>query len=1632
MIVEYLVLVAVWVGGVLIAYFASPTNDQIVMKSTLSLIEHLTRLVSVLIDAVTVPLYIVMNLPLMWALRLGLLVFLALMVHQSPVTLLVGLDSLWRRVLYPAMKIGVLDSLMVFKTLFGTFVPLYNMFVVIWTQFQSGTLVLAGKCSVGNLAAGAQLATQGVVGFLTSVTAWSLETSLKQNRWTRELNITEPIWKLQQAVSLQTDTAKCMCETLSDPFEIAFQIPKSPSLARGLNAGLNVGLSAVQQGVASLPPYGVIPDFFRTFMYSKDTFTHFGQLVDDVAIKSAEIILKQSLDAPEPFVFSTGAHLIKGLIEVVSVGVATVAHVVVPVKLTKSTYMKRVTSFKYAFIEFDKAADGAGHMMTWLMNMVTRSLTLETSDVVIMTDIQSRAVGDVIRWSSRAFLGLPRVLLELLNELAWKSFFNNEQNIIKTLQSFDGKWGAEFSLDGRPTLNDQVFDPINKATDALFEFVPTVFAPLKHFPKIALQLVRVGIRVLFAGDQIVDGKFFDHPLNYDYGLDALTDGKPYTGGPPCGADGGDCECNPRHSMNNCQCMFTFPDDIMPNYLDIFYTNSDKWCNSLLYEFVLYEFDQLQSGVVALLQKIHPEICTVIEFEEACPSSVVTGSPQTLCATSQTITRLVRMPLNLIRHVYAITMTTIFGFEQRHFELDMRLCELDNLIYGGLGILPFPTHKEKIVNSIYAVLRMPIEIVRGLKYIMDFVVDLKLDNIDWEDRMIKIPCDGCKNIDFSGESSFVGKLLKLIAVEIHVIFGYSITLFDALAEMFESVESGSGIFFSGIKKGLVVIKNSLSQPLIDLIGLILKLFEGLLQFAGTGVIPDGMLDSIVQLFIKSTKMVASVVPQIAMNLLSLLGPFGKLMQAIASGICGIFSTAFSALGVEIDLQSCKQMDGFGASEGIPPEIPHKLMSDIYDMGWNGSTECDLMVHGYQHYVWGDMRPIEQIMVAECVEHRALAAQLRDISGIELPIDMFYNWKRKFEMAYNGVLGATVYYKHSSSVAMMHQWSTLQIPLYWIPVFSNVQKFLKGVSVTDFIHTAHQIMGNQPEIGILVDVFDQSVNSLFSAQQIWQAHNMSHTWRKPLAVTYSFGSSQPASFEMYTYAQLDYAWGQNTNTGGTCALVNNMLQTIEEQADTTLAYYTNVYAPVTIPHFVEWLEGRDPWVTDFLDQIERSIDRFKISFFIVGDTILIPMLGYVQFNVAFQPKYWNGVTWNNGFEFGDGVRFPKLENFKFDTGFPRIEGLGTFKFDLSQLPNPFDIDMSLDSEGYSSNPRYDNPTLARSGECQFEENFPNNITDAFKCFIMTEGSDRVPYFQHGVQYMLDYQFKKCEMSQILCNQSTSVRLDRMVEAFWYCFVAMLVCLAMQYTLGIPTLMYIPLPIIFALVFMTHVWDWTFSCRPNIPNCFADDIYAFVQKFLIPNCFCTYFPALVNGCYTDQGYCHFSSGQSSFKACSDLIPRFGYLWVPFFYAKQYFPDILKWMHYVIYRDTTFSTWMATLDSPITQIERDCAQLHILDLSFPLTVLFVAVFVVPRMLSTLLRVIFTVVNLVLNTISLIYSILLSLDESTSITQKEAIITIRKDVNDLKGIKDHFTPKNVDRKNSGVVGLPPNKNVRPRLRFRG
>merc|ERR1712196_573945 len=74
---------------------------------------------------------------------------------------------------------------------------------------------------------------------------------------------------------------------------------------------------------------------------------------------------------------------------------------------------------------------------------------------------------------------------------------------------------------------------------------------------------------------------------------------------------------------------------------------------------------------------------------------------------------------------------------------------------------------------------------------------------------------------------------------------------------------------------------------------------------------------------------------------------------------------------------------------------KLPSILYnELSWNGTSDCDIYVHAYQQYNMTELRPIERLQLIRCVDQRSMAIKLAQTSGIPIPQDIIYNWKRKY--------------------------------------------------------------------------------------------------------------------------------------------------------------------------------------------------------------------------------------------------------------------------------------------------------------------------------------------------------------------------------------------------------------------------------------------------------------------------------------------------------------------------------------------------------------------------------------------------------------------------------------------------------------
>jgi hypothetical protein len=1509
-------LIFIWTGGLTLTYLTSRSTNDNVINAMLRCLDFLLQVVQVVADVAFLPVSIALSLPWVWVLRLSFLSSIGLLVHQNPILLLETLDKMWRSVVYPFVQVGMLNVLMVFRFVFGTFAPLYNLVIVINAQIRTASLTLAGKCSIGNIKTSTRFITKAIVSFLTVTSSFMVNPST-------EYNITQPIWELQQAVHIQSETAQCMCLSLSQPFEVLFGLTKSPSLARGINAGFNTGVSLLQTTVVSALNPMQAPDFFETFNFMKKTSDHFGEWMDGVLIDSSKIMLDTDVEFPQEFVFLTASHLVKSVVEVANVAVGTTAHIVWRTKEIDT--MIRVTSLQYAFEEMDFFVDGTGTIVTWVLNNVLTVIDQVCTDTgancLDLSSEQSVAAGDLVRWSGRSLLGVPYVATNLINELMWKWNDKTAEEILKMLQDHDGKWGAKFdrrvvfgNLIGeskKPSLNRNVFDPLERLIDAFMVFVPKDIKPLKAIPRSALQLLRIAIRVILSGNHIIEGTFSKHPINHDYGTDEKTNGVRTR------ADGQECTLT---KGQDCECMFVFPDDNIRTEEDLqkFYGRSDSWCNSLLYEFVFKELDDLLQGLTNMIKLLTPSVCTTrITWQGEPTCETIDAYDDPICAVSDVLSKASRVPLNLIRHMYAIIITEFFDVDEVHFHYENRLCDFSQLLYKALSVLPF-TEKQLYVDAAYSLLRALVESQRAVVYFVDF---LSGESQQWDEILTEVPCNGCQSKTV-GSQGFV----TFVMVELHLFFSYFVTLFDTFAVMFDDQTFQS--VFMALAETTRLIKKAVSQELIETFALVVQTTIDLFLMLFSGAPSPTFVTNIGKLLEKFVSIMLTHVPTIILDLFfKMLGPVGAVLKDFLNEL---------KEGSEFIQQL------FGASVGSDT-----TMMDIYDIGWHGTSQCDTMIHAYRHYTLGDMRPLEHLTVLQCVEHRELAVKLGEVIGIELPHDMFYNWQRKFEMLYSGTSAGIVYYKHHSSKQLVQEWKNRQLHNYWLQIFAGTGKLLRRISLRDFVDGMYHSLGYKPQIATFINVVDDTLDTIGQIRDAWTYHNVSHSWKSFHSlknVTYTLGAS---AYQLHNYVVVDvvqspsqYAWGLNSDPGGDCALVNNFNKTVREQLQIVQDYYTDDYLDM-VDEFIAWFQGRDPWVTDLLQEFKK--------------------------NLVFDGKIWTP----------EGLLDPKVDMEKLQKYFTtNFEGYDPDTFDPSTLvfkPGFTFSGVELGGDA-PTNPRYDEPTLSLSGDCQFVTDFPRDVVKAFGCFVTETGKGKIPYFGHNLRYVLDYQFQECKVSRIRCDKAERVpRLSRMVDAFWYCFLTILIAMAVQTLLGVSVMMYIPLPIVFFFIFATHVWNWTYTCAPNVPICLADDIYYFVEKFLVPDCFCTYFPSLAVNCMDG---CNFVSDSTTFTNCTQE-DHFGYMWVSFFYAKRYIPGLLDILGNVVY-ENHFQSLLPLVSEPNTQRDLDCAQLHVLDLSYPLLGTLVLLYALPKIFVLVLRLSTVLLNLVLAVANLIYSMFLSLDETT------------------------------------------------------
>ena len=1527
------VLLLVETIGFSIAYMTSQTDtdEAIVVSNANKVISDLVESFFVLVDTIrglvqSAVVFVMGNLANLAI--LSALVVLALLVHYESERVLMTLDRFIRRILYPSMKVGVWQTLHLLKFLYGTFAPIWNFYIVVMTQLTSGVTTIVAKCSARTLIDSVNLMAQSVIYFFQAIGSF-----LSGGVFESDFNVTDTVYSMQLAVVEQEKTVTCVCRQLSPFAEILLSSAKPVAFAQAINAFLNIFVTAVQEPVRIFTNSS-FPDFDRTHTHIRDFLFYGADYADKVLEQSflkfvAALQIRISLDFPEMFVFGITAHMITAGFRLFQWLQLILTNILLPrpSKFTNATYMVDLLSITPVFEEMDLAVEGMGDLVEWTLNTIVRGVedvyrplqngVPQTSLPPLLTDADSRAASKVLKHALKTVLAVPHLALDATTTILWRSVLAQEQSLGDAFKQFDGNWYDANSCEDRvargeecsctrerdvyhpfcenPTLQADIFYNMEQLLDNIGHFGFQFMRPVSAAIRLPLQGVRIVLRGLFYFDEIASKEFFHYHIN--------SKENPFQGEPRCKTvNRPGCEFNPTLPPQDAICLYSYPDDLItdnPDVLQQFFDSSDHWCNSLLIEFMLRELTKLTDILSEVLVATNPG-CKPYEIND------MKSDENILCAAAEAVRAVFRVPLNLYRQlnsqVVGFLDSTDLEFLPTHYETTNRFLETERALFAAIGTVaaPFPSPFDKTATRIgYSIASFPLVAVKGTYYATLFARDLLLsENIDWDKHVAD--CDTC----IAKLRTIPDGAVGFVYVELRLVYVYVVELFESLKPLQED-------FFQGFIEIFNIAMGALSEPLIEWIRLLMKVGTDLIKFFSTGRISGSeFLNDIVKIVKRTAELLARVSTKILGAILDMLGPLGSFLRTFLSAVCKSIYSVLCGISKIINIGDTFCKDDACLSKKVLKAKDHPfnhVPKDIAALGWEEDSRCDRIVLAYQDYLWGDLRPLEQIELRECAEQRYIAMELSAQLGVDLPVDMIYNWKRKFEMTFHGGLGALLYIRHlmgESSLHFKHQWDFWGVPDYWLDIFRMSQHQIQNFEFpTDAVIEAFR--GDKGSASdVLFKLMKATNHTIVSAHSIMQTQpdfNWNFTFPE-----YKLGSAP----ERIRHT-IDYAWDIQTDidiSGPTeCALLDNTIKMFEMQTEMTAAYYRDIYVPVTVPHFLSYLEYDDPWVDDF----ERT------------------MLGAVtNFNVNLPDFY--------------------------DIQAPSVDGLS-------------------DAVKVGCQPESDD-TLTYAAEL-------------FECFITGTGDEPLPYVQHNLEYMLKYQFRTCKYEQITCTDNISDRVDRMMEAFVACLWTTLGFIVLQYMTGFPIgIFMIGILGIYAMIFLTHVWNYTLFCYPNLPPCALDDIFAFTERYLIPKCMCEYFPSLADGCVVPN--CLFISQTTPWQACEARLnelyggEHFNIMWSPFMFAREYFPDLLRALHYFppLYQSETFTIWMERViqDTPITPLERDCIQFHYLNNAVVLAGSLAALFFGSTLVSALLKIILIPVKVIPSICTLIYSMLVSLDRQT------------------------------------------------------
>ena len=398
--------------------------------------------------------------------RFGAVVGVAYTFHEGYTHFLEGGDTIFRTILGPFFQDVLFSVMQIVRLFYDALVPLYNYYSTMFGQLTSGSIAIAIKCDMTTVVETLKYILFTFISLFKSISEFAGDKTLENNLLVNEWNITQTISNAQMVVSNQKHIASCICDGLTDVFDLAFIVVGTPHLPRALNHAFNIPIALIQEVIQILPPYSKFPLFTRLVYHAGSTVLETANFVDRVGITLLTKIIQlfipdfKLVGIPEQFIFATQTRLSLAIVEALHVLYRVSVHILVPIPkfLFNADYMMKAMDFEKALLHLELWNYGNANMLHWtgivsskivkgaLSNMVTGDDKFVLEGVPEHVKLDCTKVSNkgyikgpcAIYYFNQIWINMAMIANKLIGEVLWKSIFYQEQNLWLTLQRYDG------------------------------------------------------------------------------------------------------------------------------------------------------------------------------------------------------------------------------------------------------------------------------------------------------------------------------------------------------------------------------------------------------------------------------------------------------------------------------------------------------------------------------------------------------------------------------------------------------------------------------------------------------------------------------------------------------------------------------------------------------------------------------------------------------------------------------------------------------------------------------------------------------------------------------------------------------------------------------------------------------------------------------------------------------------------------------------------------------------------------------------------------------------------------------------------------------------------------------------------